>query len=205
MRKTVHTFYLLMIILQISAFGQTKQSGEKQPQRFEGLLNPTMIMTDGRIIPLFIDITIPEFPPADPQKADPDEILKSVSAEGSELKKWLEFAKIGYEFGAPTISFRGKEVNVFTGYTLVMVYPEKGTTGEGLLKNPATFSPGALTDLKQVINRFGEPPGKQIWSGDLTRLIGLDGLVYWWGEIGVSASNDDKITHVLLRHSIKKK
>jgi len=183
-------------------------------------------MADGRITPLFIDITTPEFAPADPHKADPDDILKSISAEGPKLGDFLKLITIAYEVDAPTLM----GISVFAGYTLVMVYPEKKTTGETLFKkswkfspraltdlteavsrygspmrNPVTFSPGALNNLKEVISRYGEPTSKQIWSDDLTRLVALDGFVYWWGQIGVSASKDGKITHVLVRHSIKKK
>lgn len=192
-------FGLLIFLLSMPVLAQTKTPDQQQPQRFDGAGTSSWKSPDGRPLPVFIDITLRGFQPAGP-KAAADEILKSVSEEGSELGSVIETFVNIYEVEAPVI----KGVTAYTGYTLVIVYPEKGTIGEGEFKNPVTFTPGALTNVKQVVSKFGEPTNKQIWSENLTRLIGLDGLVYWWGEVGVSAFKDGKITHVLRRRSVKK-
>lgn len=198
MRIPLITFFLIVGLCPMLAFSQTKPSQEKQLAKFDGAMSPSWKTPEGMVAPLFIDITVSQFQPIEPQKAA--EILKSVSAEGSELGDMITVLANIYEVEAPVI----KDVHISQGYTLVLVYPVKGTIGAGELKNPVTFTPGPVTDLKQVINKFGEPTSKQIWSEVVTRQIGLDGILCWWGEIGIAANDAGKITHVLRRRAIKK-
>lgn len=200
MRITLVTFCLMVGLCSMAAYAQMKPAGEKQPAKFDGAMNTSWKTPDGIVAPLFIDITLSEFQPADPKKAATDEILKSISAEGSDLGKMLGVLTLIYQSQAPEI----KGVTAATGYTLVLVHRAKGIVGAGELKNPVTFTPGPLTDLKQVVSKFGEPANKQIWSDELTRQVGLDGIVCWWGEIGIAANESGKITHVLRRQVIKK-
>lgn len=85
----------------------------------------------------------------------------------------------------------------------IIVYSQEGTAGNELIENPVTFSPGTLETLEEVISRFGNPVERELWSAKMTQAIGLDGLVNWWGEVGVAASEDGSITHVLVRQAPK--
>jgi hypothetical protein len=63
----------------------------------------------------------------------------------------------------------------------------------------ATHTPGSIYRLPDVVQKFGEATEKQTWSAKMPMALGIDGTVHWWGNVGVLASRDGRITHVLLR------
>jgi hypothetical protein len=90
-------------------------------------------------------------------------------------------------------------------FVLVEIYPQNGTKGLKKFRNPVTFSPGGMTHLSQVIDKFGLPTSIQKFSTEGSRCIDLDGEVRWWGNIGIASSIEDKITHILIRCSVQPK
>ena len=86
------------------------------------------------------------------------------------------------------------------------MYPVQGTSviDKTLIEDPETFQPAALKSLKEVKAKFGEPPEQELWSQKIARDLGLNGVVYWWGGVGVAADARGSITHVLLRMEPKK-
>lgn len=202
MKRHVMLLAIMMSVILFVRDAQTQEGTGEPVPRFEGFLHKGLQSADNRKVPLFIDVSISEFTPVDSQKVPVDDFLKSIASETKELNQLFSASRLVLEFDTPTITDHGKPVN---GFLLVAVYPRKGITGKEEFQNSVAFTPGPLTHLKEVFSKYGECTAKQTWSADGTRLIGLDGTVYWWGEVGVSASHDDSITHVFIRASIKKK
>lgn len=63
--------------------------------------------------------------------------------------------------------------------------------------------PGQVNQLNDIIDKYGPPSSKEIWKTEETKLYaGLFGIVSWWGNIGIAASDQGTITHVLVRQRI---
>jgi len=184
------------------ASGQADQTPSDAPRQFEGIGTPAFTLPDGRTVPLFETAT-PESALKGPAKISQDEILASVAGEGAELRKGIDVVKL--VLGSKLfISFKvnGKETD---DMLLVTVHPQKGSARGKIFKKPVTFTPGRLTRLAEALETFGQPTETQLWSSKHAKDLGLDGSVYWWGEVGVSASPDGAISHVLLRKVIERK
>ena len=100
--------------------------------------------------------------------------------------------------------FASERMNVSNDMLLVTVHPQKQSARGKVFKKPVTFTPGRVTRLAEALRTFGQPTETQVWSSKPAKDLGLDGSVYWWGEVGVSASPDGAITHVLVRKVIKR-
>ena len=76
MRSVLHIVSLLMIatlIAGVLSYAQTAAANEK---RFEGLLHTGYETIDKGRVPLFVDVSTPEFPSADPNKLSVDDFVK---------------------------------------------------------------------------------------------------------------------------------
>lgn len=84
----------------------------------------------------------------------------------------------------------------------VLVFPlnrqSLGSQGDTFI----TFQPGPVRQLDALIAQFGSATETQLWLGQDSQDLGLTSRVYWWGNVGVSASERGQITHVLLRGPI---
>ncbi len=66
-------------------------------------------------------------------------------------------------------------------------------------KGMLRFEPGSMTLLKDVQASFGDCTERELWSSKILGTFGLDGIVYWWGSVGLAADAQGAITHVLIR------
>jgi len=67
-------------------------------------------------------------------------------------------------------------------------------------KDPWHFEPGSITRLQDVREKYGKPTELERWvAKDFQTWIGFNGTVYWWGAVGIGASEDGSITHILIR------
>ena len=191
------------VMLASHSLARAEQTNADQPRQFEVIGNPAFSLPDGRTVPLFITAATAESPLSGPANVNQDEILTSVAAEGAELRKGVEVSKLMLA-SKMLFSFRvkGEEAE---NMLLVTAHPQKRPGRKKIFKNPVTFTPGSLTRLADVIGKFGQPTETQFWSSEPAKDLGLDGLVHWWGEVGVSASTDGAITHVLVRKVVKRK
>lgn len=87
-----------------------------------------------------------------------------------------------------------------TGEMLHMVvFPRRDIQGPGRDRGAVSFTPGPLRDLTEVAEHLGTPTAREWWAGSNMQELGMSGVVFWWGQVGVSADDDGQITHVLLR------
>ena len=82
---------------------------------------------------------------------------------------------------------------------VIGLYPRVGIAAKRVVRDPVTFTSGTTTTRNEVTRAFGEPAEKELWMGQAPDDLGLKGVVYWWGHVGVAASGEGTITHVLVR------
>lgn len=168
---------------------------------FDGLVNTSFKTTEGKSIPVFINGYADDFQALNRKGSSRDEMLAALATEGADLNKWLDIPQTVYEFQS-ALYINKKRVDT---YLIMVAFPRPGIKGSKEFKTPLTFSPGGVTTLPDLVAKFGEANGTQMWSAEYTRAIGLDGMVHWWGEVGAAAAADGSITHVLLRAVAKSK
>jgi hypothetical protein len=122
------------------------------------------------------------------------EILKAVAKNGDSLKSVPEGARQLDVMRGVTVE--GTDI----GHCLhIAVFPDKRIALGDKVGEALRFEPAGLTQLQEVIRRFGAPTEKEMWIGPLAAQVGLQGAVYWWDGVGIAAGKDDTITHVLSR------
>lgn len=165
-------------------------------RRFEGVSNHSnpFIASDGRALALFMDLRRIALPPS--PASETERILTAVAVEGATLIATLEPVKVVLRLDR--LMFEGKPLQKFV---LIAVYPKRGFAGSRNWAAPVTFSPGTIAGLRELTERFGSPSETEIWSSALTRQIGLDGTVSWWGAVGV-VTTEGSISHVLVRSAV---
>ena len=94
-----------------------------------------------------------------------------------------------------TVVARAKDKPVI----LVRVYPKKGVLLTGCIQNRICFTPGEATRFADIEKQAGPALERQKWPEELSKEIALEGLVYWWGKIGLAADREGNISHVLFR------
>ena len=81
-------------------------------------------------------------------------------------------------------------------YVAVFAAGSLGLLAEG--RSVMDFTPGAITGVKELEDRFGRPSCREFWFGQVADDDRLDGHVYWWGQVGVATGRDGSISHILL-------
>jgi hypothetical protein len=61
------------------------------------------------------------------------------------------------------------------------------------------FEYGEVRTLDELISQYGMPDHIELWDTTTTSWFRLQNDTYWWGNIGVSADKEMKITHILVR------
>lgn len=81
-------------------------------------------------------------------------------------------------------------------WILTAVLPVRGETLGGFFdgKPVKTFEPGSITELNKLISVCGTPDHTESWDGPT-----LKSETYWWGLVGVAASEKHALTHLFLR------
>jgi hypothetical protein len=215
--KLTTKYLLLYLILLNCAFAHsqelivTNEDSSKTTYKlvpylrdFQGLEIYGIKAADHRAAPIFIDCTyesgskefdgliyhITSF-------NNSDELLDQLTTDAAYLMEGIDAMADFYTTFTPLTDKKQ--------FVLVKIYPQNGTKGLKKFRNPETFTPGGMTHLNQVIEKFGLPTSIQKFSTEGSRCIELDGEVRWWGKIGIASSGDDKITHILIRCLVKPK
>ena len=174
--------------------------GGKVPKEFAGHFQTGILVLFGsgfHGVPIFMDPNRPAVIPA----ADcvvSDSILKDICAAGAAIRRVIRKVPGVARLAAPNYQYKDMlHIAVFTPKNIPI-------TEE--VEFPLYFKPGAVTKLKDIIKRYGSPTEKELWTlKELQALVGLNGTVYWWGDIGIAASLDSTITHILVRERETKK
>jgi hypothetical protein len=142
--------------------------------------------------PMFMDKKRPPVIQAADDKVS-DELLKDICTNGADLR----IAPAVARSMAKQQTFQG---NPYGEALHIAVFPHDGIAVGEKLKATARFKPGALTKVAQVVEKYGKAPEREAWiAKDFQSWIGLNGMVYWWGSVGIAGSSDGTITHVLIR------
>jgi hypothetical protein len=164
--------------------------------KFEGYLSTGNHLATGAEIILFLDPASRAIPDQDLTKPTASPVLAVVTANSAELSTSLDACLFFASNAAPVDGKPPKEM------IHIAVFPSRSM---GVPKNHfvtgrvATHTPGSIYRLPDVVQKFGEATEKQTWSAKMPMALGIDGTVHWWGNVGVLASRDGRITHVLLR------
>jgi hypothetical protein len=193
LKKFWPMFVLTCVLISPSGFGQ-----ETPKRKFDGGYFNAGIRSaqTGKQIPLFLDPSRTTFPAS---ASNRDEVIKSVAANFSDLTTILDVIHIFTD----DIEIKGKAAKEMVH---IVLYPVEGTPviDKKLIEPPQTFQPGPLKSLKEIKAKFGEPGEQELWSGKTVQNLGLNGVVHWWGYVGIAANEKGSITHVLIRTEPKK-
>ena len=139
--------------------------------------------------PMFMDETRPAVIKAADDKLS-DGVVEAICKNGDRLKL------------APAMGrAMDKQLGHSTAEALhIAVFPHSGIKLSEELKGAATFDPGPVTTLAEVVKRFGNPVEREPWiAKEFQSWLGLNGTVHWWGAVGIACSSSGNITHVLFR------
>ncbi len=85
----------------------------------------------------------------------------------------------------------------------IVAMSRKDLPATGIFKDPIRFQPGPVTTVAAVCKQFGAATEKETWSGKSFQDMGMSDTVWWWGQVGVAASADGTITHILVRRPVE--
>jgi len=85
----------------------------------------------------------------------------------------------------------------------IVAMSRKDLPATGIFKDPIRFQPGPVTTVAEVCKQFGAATEKETWSGKSFQDMGMSDTVWWWGQVGVAASADGTITHILVRRPVE--
>jgi hypothetical protein len=176
----------------VSNAEQAKASGQGEVKKFEGDFQVGIFFKYGNsfaMAPMFMDTKRPAVIKSADDKIS-ENVLKDVCKNGNDLKI------------APAVS-RQMDKQQFNSYAEALhiaVFPNRSITVGEKLKATARFEPGPLTTIDSVIKKYGNPSEKEAWfAKDFKSWLGLNGIVYWWGAVGIAGSSDGTITHIFIR------
>lgn len=142
--------------------------------------------------PMFMDTKrFPFIKKADDKLSD--KILKDICKNGDDLKTAPALGRVL----AKQQAFQG---NRYGEALHIAVFPNDSISVGEELKGTARFKPGLLTKVEQVVKKYGKSKEREAWiAKEFQSWIGLNGIVHWWGAVGVAGSSDGTITHILIR------
>lgn len=141
------------------------------------------------MVPMFMDKSRPASIPSANDKLS-ESALKAVCKNGDTLKT--------IPAGARQLDIMQR--NAYVEALHIAVFPRADVMAATELKGGVAFELGPLTTLKEVVDRFGAPLEQEAWTAkDFQGWIGLNGIVSWWGAVGLAASPDGRISHILVR------
>lgn len=146
---------------------------------------------DGCGFAFFLDISRSEVPPSR-HDGRTVELLKQLVANDEDLINCTELSRRGFKEG----TVNGKPVDKLLHIGL---FPRKGLPTTGVADHPVTFDPGPVTSLEEMMKANGPPSEEEVWSGKVMSDLALDGVVCWWGRVGLATSSQGAVTHVLVR------
>ena len=156
---------------------------------FETGINPQFKDGQFRPVPVFIHLKRAPFVPAAECKTS-DAILADICTNCEELKAIPRSIRSMREITKQT-ELKDKLHSVLFTTRAVPLKKFKGAFH---------FTPGAMTTLQAVLDKYGPPAETEPYPGKTFRSwVGLDGAVQWWGYLGIAASPKGEITHILIR------
>ena len=190
--KILAMFVLILALIPAESLAQ-----ETPARKFDGgYFNAGIRSTStNKQIALFFDPSRTTFP----APSNRDELFKSVAANASDLTRVFDLIPVVTDNNL----IKGLPAK---GMLHIALSPVQGTSviDKTLIEDPETSQPAALKSLQEVKAKFGEPTEQELWSQKIAHDLGLNGVVYWWGGVGVAADARGSITHVLLRTEPKK-
>ena len=143
----------------------------------------------GEGVNLFLDPARSSVKVTPAAEATGNEMLQAVASNSDDL---VSLFKVCQEFSAESAigdEEAGKMLHL-------AVFPQRD---EGLTDRVVSFGAGVTRNLAEVATQCGQPTGREWWAGGNMQELGMSGVVFWWGHVGVAAGEDGEITHVLLR------
>lgn len=186
-------FVLICVLVSLSGFAQ-----ETPTRQFDGGYFHAGICAaeTNKHIALSVNPSRTTFPAS---LSNRDELIKSVTANASELTLRFDIIWVLTE----NLVIQGKAAK---GMLHIALFPIQRTSviDKTTIEDLITFQPAARISMKEVKAKFGEPSEQELWSFKIAQDLGLNGVVYWWGGVGVAENVGGSITHVLLRMEPKK-
>lgn len=193
--KTAVRKAIILGILTVSSSPVLLGASEGEVKEFRGDFQTGLYVKCGEayaMAPMFMDKNRPPVIKAADDKVS-DKILKDICNNGDDLKN------------APALGRAMAKQQMFPSSPYaealhIAVFPDDSITVGKELKSTARFKHGPLTKLSQVIEKYGKAQELERWTAkDFQSWIGLNATVHWWGAVGIAATQDGAITHVLIR------
>ena len=189
-------FVLVCVMISLNVFAQKTPMSKFDGGYFHAGIRDAE--TDKQIA-LFLDPSRTSFTSSASDKSYAHKLVQSVAANASRLTSLIDVVGIFTD----NVVIQGKAAR---GMLHIVLFPIQGTSviDKTAIQDPLTFQPAALKSLKEIKAEFGEPSEQELWSFKIAQDLGLNGVVCWWGGVGVAANVGGSITHVLLRKEPEK-